>query len=554
MAGKKRSSKRGKKRATTSENPDEERARKTRRPSLEDLQTVKIKWKWEVIRVQIQKTSKIGVMFDRFASQVGIEGDALDDIEFVLDGRVLKRTDTCQEVGFTITSFVDAWVKVNRQAAEQKKEEGNQLYKTRNYREALQKYNEAIQLCPRTAAFYGNRSACHMMLSQFTQALADAKKAVQLDIHFVKGYIRVAKCCISLGNVMSAEQALERVVELDKASGPGLVQAEQQALAQLKKFQADTEQAYQAKDYEKALLCIDRSLSVAFASRALKVSRAEVLAYLGRYGEAQEIANDLLRMDNMNADAIYIRGLCLCYEDSVEKAFTHFQRVLRLDPDHQKAKDIYKKARVLKQKKEEGNEAFKSGKLSEAHKLYSEALEIDPYNKFTNAQLYFNRATVAAKLKRLEDSIKDCTSAIELDKKYLKALLRRAKSHLDLEHYEDAVHDYEAANRMDCGNAEVRQLLHEAKVQQSLHQAKVRLQQSKRKDYYKILGVGRGANADEIRKAYKERARRTHPDKHAGASESKKRETENKFKEVGEAYEVLSDTNKKWRYDNTWNK
>ena len=68
-----------------------------------------------------------------------------------------------------------------------------------------------------------------------------------------------------------------------------------------------------------ALFCIDRSLSVALASRTLKVSRAEALAYLGRYGEAQEIANDLLRMDNMNADAIYVRGLCLYYEDSVDK-------------------------------------------------------------------------------------------------------------------------------------------------------------------------------------------------------------------------------------------
>merc|ERR1719474_987841 len=94
--------------------------------------------------------------------------------------------------------------------ADQKKEEGNQLYKTRNYREALQKYSEAIELCPGTAAFYGNRSACHMMLSQFTQALADAKNAVQLDADFVKGYIRVAKCCISLGDVVSAEAALER--------------------------------------------------------------------------------------------------------------------------------------------------------------------------------------------------------------------------------------------------------------------------------------------------------------------------------------------------------
>ena len=44
-------------------------------------------------------------MFDRFASQVEIDGD---DIEYVLDGRVLKRSDTCQEVGITITSFVQA--------------------------------------------------------------------------------------------------------------------------------------------------------------------------------------------------------------------------------------------------------------------------------------------------------------------------------------------------------------------------------------------------------------------------------------------------------------
>ena len=50
-----------------------------------------------------------------------------------------------------------------------------------------------------------------------------------------------------------------------------------------------------------------------------------------------------------------------------------------------------------------------------------------------------------------------------------------------------------------------------AEVRQSLHQAKVRLKQSKRKDYYKILGVERGANDDEIKKAYKKRAMATHP-------------------------------------------
>lgn len=423
--------------------------------------------------------------------------------------------------------------------ADQRKEEGNQLYKTRSYREALQKYSEAISLCPQTAAFYGNRSACHMMLSQFSQALQDAKTAVQLDRDFVKGYVRVAKCCISLGDVVSADQAIDRVLVLEPANTA--VKPEQASLAQLKKFQADTEQAYRVKDYRKALFCIDRALSLAVASHQLKVARAECLAYLGRYGEAQEIANDILRMDSMNADAIYVRGLCLYYEDNVDKAFTHFQHVLRLAPDHQKAKDIYKKARVLKQKKEEGNEAFKAGKLNEAHGLYSEALAIDPCNKFTNAKLFFNRATVAAKLKRLEDSIKDCTSALELDEKYLKALLRRAKSNMELEQFEEAVRDYESAQRMDRGNQEVRQCL---------QQAKIRLKQSKRKDYYKILGVERGANDDEIKKAYKKRALATHPDRHASASEAEKKEQENKFKELGEAYDVLSDTKKRSRYDN----
>ena len=47
-------------------------------------------------------------------------------------------------------------------------------------------------------------------------------------------------------------------------------------------------------------------------------------------------------MDSMSADAMYVRGLCLYYQDNMEKAFQHFQQVLRLAPDHSKARDIYR--------------------------------------------------------------------------------------------------------------------------------------------------------------------------------------------------------------------
>ena len=52
--------------------------------------------------------------------------------------------------------------------------------------------------------------------------------------------------------------------------------------------------------------------------------------------------SDILRLENMNADAIYVRGMCLYYDDNIDKAFQHFQQVLRLAPDHQKAKTTYR--------------------------------------------------------------------------------------------------------------------------------------------------------------------------------------------------------------------
>lgn len=63
------------------------------------------------------------------------------------------------------------------------------------------------------------------------------------------------------------------------------------------------------------------------------------------------------------------------------------------------------------------------------------------------------------------------------------------------------------------------------------------------KDYYKVLGIAKGASEDEIKKAYRKQALRFHPDKNKSPG------AEDKFKEIAEAYDVLSDAKKRDIYD-----
>ena len=65
-----------------------------------------------------------------------------------------------------------------------------------------------------------------------------------------------------------------------------------------------------------------------------------------------------------------------------------------------------------------------------------------------------------------------------------------------------------------------------------------------KRDYYEILGLTKGSSADEIKKAYRKVAMQYHPDRNPGDKAA-----EEKFKEAAEAYEVLSDADKRAQYD-----
>jgi len=192
----------------------------------------------------------------------------------------------------------------------------------------------------------------------------------------------------------------------------------------------------------------------------------------------------------------------------------------------------------MEEAKEKGNADFKAGKNQSAIDHYTAGINADPYNKTLTSTLYANRAACYLKLKKYDEAVSDCNKAIELNDGYAKAYLRRGEARMGLEDYEEALRDFNRCDQLDPRLG----------AQERIRIANQESKKASRKDYYKVLGVEKTAKEDELKKAYRKLALRWHPDKNS-QTEEKKKEAEKKFKDINEAYAVLSDKEKKRQYD-----
>jgi DnaJ family protein C protein 3 len=133
-----------------------------------------------------------------------------------------------------------------------------------------------------------------------------------------------------------------------------------------------------------------------------------------------------------------------------------------------------------------------------------------------------------------------CTEALQLVPHSLAGLLYQAQTAIDEDRFEDAIRTLDSAKDHHPGSQEV----------QSLHQkAQTLLKRSKQKDYYKVLGISRDADDRTIKRAYRQLVKQHHPDK-AHSQGVTKEEAEKKMAAINEAYEVLSDSELRTRFDN----
>ncbi|KAI5792421.1 hypothetical protein DFH27DRAFT_485427 [Peziza echinospora] len=419
---------------------------------------------------------------------------------------------------------------------EQYKQIGNKFYKQREYLKAVEQYTKALELEPKNPTYLSNRSAANLNANKYDAALSDCIEADRYLPNQAKTLLRMGKIQTALGRPDDALLTYSRI------SPPASAKDKAPAL-QMAQHIKSAEKSLDMGNGSMALHALERAEeglgSTVEPPKRWRILRGEANLKLNNpnsLGEAQNVAMSLLRQNAQDPDALVLRGRILYAQGDNAKAQAHFAEALRCDPDMRMARDYLKKARELEKRKEQGNEAFKRADYKIARELYTQALAVDPDNKGTNAKLYQNRAITNTKLKAWAESIADCDEALKLDPSYTKARKTRAKALGESGNWEEAVREYKAVLESNPEDTALRK---------ELRNAEVELKKSKRKDYYKILGVDKNAGEADIKKAYRKMAIIHHPDKNPDNPEAAER-----FKDIGEAYETLSDSQKRAAYDN----
>ncbi|KAG5984757.1 hypothetical protein E4U55_003269 [Claviceps digitariae] len=421
--------------------------------------------------------------------------------------------------------------------AESYKAAGNRFFKERNYTKAIEQYTKAVDLFPDSSTYLSNRAAAYMSNAQYAAALDDCSRAAALDPQNAKILLRYARIFTGLGRPEEAMATFGRISPPPSAKD---IAPTKEMLQHINAAKETLERGSAVSMVLHALDQAERGLGPGVTKpRKWQLMRGEAYLKMGRenaLGEAQNIVMSLLRSNGQDPEALVLRGRVLYGQGENEKAIQSFRMALNCDPDFRDAIKWLRIVQKLDRMKEEGNAEFKAGRWQAAVDKYSAALEIDASNRGINAKLLQNRAQCKIKLKQYDGAIADADRAVSLDPSYTKARKTKANALGHSGNWEESVREWKAIQEMDP---------EDRTIPKEVRKAELELKKSQRKDYYKIMGLEKDCGPDEIKKAYRKMAIKLHPDKNRDNPEA-----EAQFKDLQEAYETLSDPDKKASYDN----
>lgn len=301
----------------------------------------------------------------------------------------------------------------------------------------------------------------------------------------------------------------------------------------------EADRAFQSQQWSRARELYSELLKTVESPIKILQNRAYSSFQQGDWYEAIADAGKILKLDSNHLQSLELRGTSYYILGELDLALNHYKQALKLDPEHIGCKNGHKLIKNILKLKEKYEQGLQNKQYENCLQYLQQLLAIDPEHLIHQRKFTINLIQIYYEMKNYQQVKNLSEKLLENNNEPPVEILRiLGDVHMILEEYEQALYRYKKLNEINSNNHEIQELIRKAEVA---------IKQSKQKDYYKILGVPRNANIKVIKKAYREGALQWHPDKHTGEDEKEK--AEKQFQLIAEAYEVLSDDEKRKKYD-----
>jgi len=416
-------------------------------------------------------------------------------------------------------------------------EMGNRMLAAGQLADALSHYHAAVESDPTNYRVFFRRATVYLAMGKSKSALPDLDRVIELKPDFTSARVQRANVKLKQGKLDEAhidyEQALQREPQNEDAMA---------MLMEIEPLKQEIEDAYIAfedNDWHTAIDLLQHPIERCPWDPELHELRATCYENIGDYLKAvQDIRpTNKLRPDNT---AGYYRISTLYYTmGEADESLNEIRECLKLDPDHKECFPHYKKVKKLVKQMNSIHDFRNEGRWEDCLNKVEAMKKTESEVKAYATRAREHQCHCYSKSGQFKEAVDACTEVIAATNNNIDALCDRAEAYILNEMYEEGVDDYKKAQEV-AGDMK--------KVNDGLKRAEKLLKQSKKRDYYKILGVKRNASKKEIKDAYRGLAKIWHPDMHE--SEEDKKKAEKKFFDIAAAKEVLSDPDMRHLFDN----
>ncbi|EEB14601.1 conserved hypothetical protein [Pediculus humanus corporis] len=402
--------------------------------------------------------------------------------------------------------------------------------------DALSHYHAAVEGDPNNYLTLYKRCTVFLALGKARQAIADLDKVLQIKPDFYPARLQRGNIYFKQAKLDEALMDYQEVLRYD----PNNVEAFD-SYHKVYPVAEDIRMAKsQPRDFHhyEVVQVLNRVIEFCPWSAELRELRAERYSAMGNIEGAINDIKTTTKLDADNTAGYYKLALLYYSLGEAEDSLRQIRECLKLDPEHKDCFPHYKKVKKI-------DKLISQMNVAAVEKDYDNCIESAKKILLAESSVRAIKFRAHEKLchcylqnQQLPLAISSCRDALEIEKNP-RIYCDRAEAYLNSELYDDAIQDYHKALELDD---------HYQRAKEGLQRAHKLQKQSERRDYYKILGVSRSASKKEIIKAYRKQAQKWHPDNFS--DENKKKEAEKKFIDIAAAKEVLTDPEKKEKFDN----